>query len=167
MVESPSRLSSAHRAERENIMVYTSLNGRIANFGRIYKEAEGDKKAFAVAFVNVDLGVKDPETGYYQSVPVKVVANGFAAEKLNQFEANEFICISNAQLSKDQDYTNAEGELVKGQLMFRVLEIANWPANYSANNSNTETKTAPAKKAAPAKTNAGAKPARPQRPARA
>jgi hypothetical protein len=148
-------------------MVYTSLNGRIANFGRIYKEAEGDKKAFAVAFVNVDLGVKDPETGYYQSVPVKVVANGFAAEKLNQFEANEFICISNAQLSKDQDYTNAEGELVKGQLMSRVLEIANWPANYSANNSNTETKTAPAKKAAPAKTNAGAKPARPQRPARA
>jgi hypothetical protein len=148
-------------------MVYTSLNGRIANFGRIYKEAEGDKKAFAVAFVNVDLGVKDPETGYYQSVPVKVVANGFAAEKLNQFEANEFICISNAQLSKDQDYTNAEGELVKGQLMFRVLEIANWPANYSANNSNTETKTAPAKKAAPAKTTTGAKPARPQRPARA
>lgn len=147
-------------------MVYTSLNGRIANFGRIYKEAEGDKKAFAVAFVNVDLGVKDPETGYYQSVPVKVVANGFAAEKLNQFEANEFICISNAQLSKDQDYTNAEGELVKGQLMFRVLEIANWPANYSANNSNTETKTAPAKKA-PAKASTGAKPARPQRPARA
>lgn len=150
-------------------MVYTSLNGRIANFGRLYKEAEGDKKSFAVAFVNVDLGVKDPETGYYQTVPVKIVANGFAADKLNQFEANEFICISNAQLSKDQDYTNADGELVKGQLMFRVLEISNWPANYSANNNaESGTKKAPAKaapaKAAPTK---GDKPARPQRPARA
>lgn len=153
-------------------MVYTSLNGRIANFGRLYKEAEGEKKSFAVAFVNVDLGVKDPETGYYQSVPVKVVANGFAADKLNQFEANEFICISNAQLSKDQDYTNADGELVKGQLMFRVIEIANWPANYSSsNNAEGGAKKAPAKapaKAAPAKGAAkGDKPARPQRPARA
>ena len=144
-------------------MVYTSLNGRIANFGRVYKEAEGEKKSFAVAFVNVDLGTKDPETGYYQTVPVKIIANGFAADKLNQFEANEFICISNAQLSKDQDYTNDAGDVIKGGLIFRALEIANWPANYNSNTaaSNNAASGKPSK--APAK---GGKPVPGKRPAK-
>jgi hypothetical protein len=142
-------------------MVYTSLNGKVAGFGKIYKEAEGEKKSFAVAFLNVDLGFKNEETGYYETVPVKVMANGFAADKLNQFEVGEFVCISNAQLTKDQDYTNAEGELVKGQLCFRVLEIANWPANYNANGGATaNTKAAPAKGKAPAKKGPAGRPSK-------
>ena len=144
--------------------VYTSLNGKVAGFGRLFKEAEGEKKAFAVAFINVELGYKDEATGYQATVPVKVIANGHAAERLNAFEVNEFICIDNAQLQKDSDYTNADGELVKGGLVFRIISIANWPANYNANKSAAAPSKAPSK--APAK--APGKPGKvPPKPARA
>ena len=139
--------------------VYTSLNGKKAGFGEVFKEATDDKKAFCVAFINVELGYKDEETGYQATVPVKVIANGHAAERLHAFAVNEFICIDNAQLSKDSDYTNADGELVKGCLMFRAISIANWPANYNnaATTNAAPAKTAPAKasKPAPAKKPAG------------
>ena len=136
--------------------VFTSLNGKKAGFGEVYKPAEGEKKAFCVIFLNVELGYKDEETGYQATVPVKVIGNGHAADRLHAFATNEFICIDNAQLSKDSDYTNADGELVRGGLMFRAISIANWPANY--NNNSAQATSAPTK-AAPAKPGKPAKPA--------
>jgi hypothetical protein len=144
--------------------VYTSLNGKVANFGRVYKEGSGDQKAFAVAFINVELGYKDEATGYQATVPVKVIASGHAADRLNAFEPNEFICVDNAQLQKEQDWTNQDGELVKGGLMFRIISIANWPANYNANKTASAAPTkAPSK--APSKAPAKGKPSMPKRPA--
>ena len=145
--------------------VYTSLNGKLAGFGKLFKEAEGEKKAFAVAFINVELGYKDEATGYQATVPVKVIASGHAAERLNAFETNEFICIDNAQLSKDSDYTNADGELVKGGIVFRIISIANWPANYNANKPATAAAPSKAPTKAPSKAPAKGKPSMPKRPA--
>jgi hypothetical protein len=145
--------------------VYTSLNGKKAGFGEIYKEAEGDKKSFAVIFMNVELGYKDEATGYQATVPVKIIASGHAADRLHAFENNEFICIDNAQLSKDSDYTNADGELVKGGIVFRAISIANWPANYNANKPASAAAPTKAPSKAPSKAPAKGKPSMPKRPA--
>ena len=59
------------------------------------------------------------------------------------------------KLDKDSDYTNAEGELVRGGLMVRCEMIDNWAAE-----SNSEASAKPAAKAA-------GKPAKPGKPAAA
>ena len=57
------------------------------------------------------------------------------------------------KLDKDSDYTNAEGELVRGGLMVRADFIDNW----AANSDTVSTASAPAKTAG--------KPAKPAKPA--
>ena len=138
------------------------VSGRIANFGKTFKAAEGDKSAFCVAFINMSLDRKDEETGYTATVPVKVLANGYWADRLNAFAAGEMVYLT-GKLDKENDWTNNEGEIVKGGLYVRVDMIDNW----AANNDNAQagaaegTKKAPAKKA-PAKPAAkGGRPARP------
>ena len=129
------------------------LSGRVANFGKVFKAAEGDKGAFCVVFLNMSLDRKDEETGYTATVPVKVIANGYWAERLNSFASGEMVYLT-GKLDKDSDYTNAEGELVRGGLMVRADMIDNWAANSDA----TSATSAPAK-AAPAKPGKPAKPA--------
>lgn len=123
------------------------LSGKVANFGKIYKAAEGEKGAFCVVFLNMSLDRKDEETGYTATVPVKVIANGYWADRLNSFAAGEMVYLT-GKLDKDSDYTNADGELVRGGLMVRCDMIDNWAAN-----SETTASAAPAK--------ASAKPAKP------
>jgi hypothetical protein len=140
------------------------LSGKVANFGKIYKAAEGEKGAFCVVFLNMSLDRKDEETGYTATVPVKVIANGYWADRLNSFAAGEMVYLT-GKLDKDSDYTNAEGELVRGGLMVRCDMIDNWAANSEASTSAAPAKAAgkPAKpgKAAPAKP-AAKKPAPPK-----
>lgn len=145
-------------------MINLQLNGKKAGFGEVYKAAEGEKKAFCVIFLNVDLGYKDEETGYYATMPVKVIASGYAAEKLHAFAVNEFICIDHAQLTKDSDYTNADGDVVKGGIVFRAMTVANWPAA-GMNTAEGGGAAKPAGKAAPAKAPAK-KPAPSKKPSR-
>ena len=128
------------------------LSGRVANFGKVYKEAEGEKGAFCVVFLNMSLDRKDEETGYTATVPVKVIAGGYWAERLNSFAPGEMVYLT-GKLDKDSDYTNAEGELVRGGLMVRCEMIDNWAAE-----SNSEASAKPAAKAA-------GKPAKPGKPA--
>ena len=71
-----------------------TMSGRIANFGKTFKAAEGDKSAFCVAFINMSLDRKDEETGYTATVPVKVLANGYWADRLNAFAAGEMVYLS-------------------------------------------------------------------------
>ena len=124
------------------------LSGKVANFGKIYKAAEGDKGAFCVVFLNMSLDRKDESTGYTATVPVKVIAGGYWADRLNSFAAGEMVYLT-GKLDKDSDYTNADGELVRGGLMVRCDMIDNWAANSEA---TVSTAAAPAKgKAAPAK----------------
>jgi hypothetical protein len=140
------------------------LSGKVANFGKIYKAAEGEKGAFCVVFLNMSLDRKDEETGYTATVPVKVIANGYWADRLNSFAAGEMVYLT-GKLDKDSDYTNADGELVRGGLMVRCDMIDNWAANSEATASAAPAKAAgkPAKpgKAAPAKP-AAKKPAPPK-----
>ena len=140
-----------------------NLQGKIANFGKVYRAAEGEKQAFCVLFVNVITSTKkNPETGYYDSVAVKVVGWGYSADRMNAFEPGEEMYFTGS-LTKEQDWTNQEGELVKGQLMIAVQNVHNFAKNYNAEGAAP----AGAKSAKPAKP-AAAKPAanKPGRPAR-
>ena len=144
-----------------------TMSGRIANFGKVFKAAEGDKSAFCVVFINMSLDRKDEATGYTATVPVKVTANGYWADRLNAFAPGEMVYLT-GKLDKENDWTNQEGELVKGGLYVRCEMIDNWAANAD----NAEGASAkPAAKAAgkPAKPTAKAagKPAKPARPSMA
>jgi hypothetical protein len=149
--------------EGDNIMRNIQMSGRVANFGKVFKEAEGEKSAFCVVFLNMSLDRKDEESGYTATVPVKVTANGYWAERLNSFASGEMVYLT-GKLDKENDWTNQEGELVKGGLYVRCEMIDNWAANAdNAQSAGAGAKTAPAKpgaKKAPAKP-AGKKPARP------
>ena len=143
-----------------------NLQGKVANFGRVYREAEGEKGAFAVVFINVITSTKkNPETGYYDTMPVKLMAWGYTAERLNAFEPGEEVYLSGS-LTKEQDWQNSEGELVKGQIMVSVQSVHNFAANYNAEFNAGNAKPAAAKpvKGAPAKP-APKKPAMPRKPA--
>ena len=138
------------------------MSGRVANFGKIFKEAEGDKSAFCVVFLNMSLDRKDEESGYTATVPVKVTANGYWAERLNSFASGEMVYLT-GKLDKENDWTNNEGELVKGGLYIRCEMIDNWAANAdnataAAGGAKAPAKAAPGKK--PAKP-AAKKPAKP------
>ena len=134
-----------------------TMRGRIANFGKIFKAAEGDKSAFCVVFLNMSLDRKDEESGYTATVPVKVTANGYWAERLNSFASGEMVYLT-GKLDKENDWTNNEGELVKGGLYVRCEMIDNWAAN--ADNAAAAGAATVAKKA-PTKPAAGKKPAKP------
>ena len=136
------------------------VSGRVANFGKVFKAAEGEKGAFCVVFLNMSLDRKDEATGYTATVPVKVTANGYWAERLNSFASGEMVYLT-GKLDKENDWTNNEGELVKGGLYVRCEMIDNWAANADNANASAPAKSAPAKKA-PAKPAAkGGRPARP------
>ena len=142
-----------------------TMSGRIANFGKVYKAAEGDKGAFCVVFLNMSLDRKDEETGYTATVPVKVTANGYWADRLNSFAPGEMVYLT-GKLDKENDWTNNEGELVKGGLYVRCEMIDNWAAN-ADNVAATTTSSKPAKPAAGKPAKPAGKPARPGKPAMA
>ena len=147
------------------------LSGRVANFGKIYKAAEGEKSAFCVVFLNMSLDRKDEATGYTATVPVKVTANGYWADRLNAFAPGEMVYLT-GKLDKENDWTNQEGELVKGGLYVRCEMIDNWAANSDNAATAGGAKTAAGKPAVggakPAKPAAGGKkPAKPARPSMA
>ena len=132
------------------------VSGKVANFGRVYKAAEGEKSAFCVVFINMSLDRKDEATGYTATVPVKVTANGYWADRLNAFAAGEMVYLT-GKLDKENDWTNNEGELVKGGLYVRCEMIDNWAANAD----NAAAGANAGAKASPAKPAAGKKPTKP------
>ena len=142
------------------------VSGRVANFGKVYKAAEGEKSAFCVVFLNMSLDRKDEATGYTATVPVKVTANGYWADRLNSFAPGEMVYLT-GKLDKENDWTNQEGELVKGGLYVRCEMIDNWAANAdNAEGASAKPAAKAAGKPAPAKPGAK-KPAKPARPSMA
>ena len=142
------------------------VSGRVANFGKVYKAAEGEKSAFCVVFLNMSLDRKDEETGYTATVPVKVTANGYWADRLNSFAPGEMVYLT-GKLDKENDWTNNEGELVKGGLYVRCEMIDNWAANADNASAANTASTKPAKPAAGKPAKPAGKPARPGKPAMA
>ena len=141
------------------------VSGRVANFGKVYKAAEGEKSAFCVVFLNMSLDRKDEETGYTATVPVKITANGYWADRLNSFAPGEMVYLT-GKLDKENDWTNNEGELVKGGLYVRCEMIDNWAANADNASASNAASAKPAKPAAGKPAKPG-KPARPGKPAMA
>ena len=142
------------------------VSGKVANFGRVYKAAEGDKSAFCVVFINMSLDRKDEATGYTATVPVKVTANGYWADRLISFAPGEMVYLT-GKLDKENDWTNQEGELVKGGLYVRCEMIDNWAANAdNAEGASAKSAAKVAGKPAPAKPGAK-KPTKPARPSMA
>ena len=142
------------------------VSGRVANFGKVYKAAEGEKSAFCVVFLNMSLDRKDEATGYTATVPVKVTANGYWADRLNSFAPGEMVYLT-GKLDKENDWTNQEGELVKGGLYVRCEMIDNWAANAdNAEGASAKSAAKVAGKPAPAKPGAK-KPTKPARPSMA
>ena len=142
------------------------VSGRVANFGKVYKAAEGEKSAFCVVFLNMSLDRKDEETGYTATVPVKVTANGYWADRLNSFAPGEMVYLT-GKLDKENDWTNNEGELVKGGLYVRCEMIDNWAANADNASAANTASTKPAKPAAGKPAKPAGKPSRPGKPAMA
>lgn len=137
------------------------VSGRVANFGKVFKAAEGDKSAFCVVFINMSLDRKDEATGYTATVPVKVTANGYWADRLNAFAPGEMVYLT-GKLDKENDWTNNEGELVKGGLYVRCEMIDNWAANAdNAEGTKSAGKSAPVKPEAKKPAKKPTKPARP------
>lgn len=114
------------------------LSGRMANFGENYREKTEEKSAFAVRFVNIQLDRKDSEGKYYESRAIKVIANGYNAEKLHNFAPQEEIVFTGI-LTTDNDWTTDDGELKKGDWLIKINNIANWPEAMS--NKTTDEKT--------------------------
>lgn len=136
------------------------LTGRIAGFGFLYKEAEGEKKSFATAFINVSLDRKDETTGYTATFPMKLLANAWIADRLNGFQTGDYIVLEGV-LEQEADWTNSEGEIVKGGIVCRVNKIDNWGTK--ENTATTAKPAAKPAKGAPAKPAAKGKPAMPAR----
>ncbi len=107
------------------------ISGRIAHFGQKYIPAEGEKSAFATAFVNVSMDRKDEETGYTETKPMKIIGNGWLAERMNNFAAGDQIYLE-GRLEMERDYTNSEGELIKGGWIIRTDFIDNWGSQSTA-----------------------------------
>ena len=89
------------------------ISGRIAHFGQKFIPAEGEKSAFATAFVNVSMDRRDEESGYTETKPMKIIGNG-------------------GRLEMEKDYTNSEGELIKGGWIIRTDFIDNWGSQSTA-----------------------------------
>lgn len=101
------------------------LQGRIP-FAPNFTPANGDKKAFAFFTLAVQTKQKDEETGYYKELNIRCRVFGGWAESLNaKFEetGNRTIVDVEGELVQGNDYTNNDGELVKGQLELNVLRI--------------------------------------------
>lgn len=137
------------------------VSGRVCNFGKVYRAAEGDKGAFCVVFINMPLDRKDEETGYTATTPVKLMAGNYWADRLNDFQPGETVYVT-GKLDKENDWTNNDGELIKGGLYVRIEMIDNW----AAESSNSKSAAKPAAASKPSKP-AAAKPGKPapKRPA--
>ena len=106
-----------------------NLSGTIANFGQVDRArttGEGERNdAFTVRFINVSMDRKDEETGYTKHECIKVLANGYLAERLAKFAPMEKVYMV-GKLEKEDDYVT-EDRTIPGQWIVRVEYIDNWP----------------------------------------
>ena len=146
-----------------------TISGTIANFGQVDRArttGEGERNdAFTVRFINVSMDRKDESTGYTKHEVMKVLANGYLAERLAKFAPMEKVYIV-GKLEKEDDYVT-EDRTVPGQWIVRVDSIDNWPeaANNEDGGSTTTAATTSTKPAAK-KPSAKKKPSIKERPSK-
>jgi len=131
------------------------LNGRIPNFDHSYGPEKDGKKAWYMGKVSVQKDIKPEGEKYYPSILVSVKAFGPKADFLEkQFPQGSGVIIV-GHLDMDNDYTDKDGNEVKGGLVVIVDDIyfPDSPAktgDAKATKAATKTETAaPAKKPSP------------------
>lgn len=146
-----------------------SLAGRVKPFGAFYKAGEEKGKgAFATAVVGINLETKDEETGYWKEGLMKIKAFGWTAERLHDsFQTGDYIVFS-GRLEMGEDYTDKEGNLVKGTWEVFADRIDNYGTKEGDNSTPAaEAPKAPGKptpKVAPKTPSAPAAPKMPKAP---
>lgn len=127
-----------------------AISGKLAPFGFMYKEAQGDKKSFCTFFVSLNMGVKDEATGYWVEKPIKCICNNGVADRFNNYfdvTKRDYIVLA-GELQMGNEWTNSEGDIVAGQWEVRVTNIDNFGskgANNTGSNTASTTQQPPAK----------------------
>ena len=134
-----------HIRNRRMKMRNITLSGTVANFGQVDRArttGEGERNdAFCIRFLNVSMDRKDEETGYTKHETIKVLANGYMAERLSKFAPMEKVYIT-GKLEKEADYVTEERTL-PGQWIVRIDFIDNWPEAENATSNTTTSAPAP------------------------
>ena len=130
-----------------NTLDVTVVRAKIPNFENaiMYKEAEGDKKAFAIIKLALSTGIKDEETGYYKERIVTGKVFGAAADFLNNYyKAGDFITLEGKYVD-GKDYEK-DNEIVKAMPELIISNIHGFPRRKEDAENSTSSKPAPAKK---------------------
>ena len=98
-------------------------NGKLPHFDGTFKPAEGDKKAFLSWAVSVKRDFKPEGAQYYPEDLIPFKAFGPKAEFINNFFKKGNGLIITGRLQRDEDYTDKDGNLQKGQLFLLVEDV--------------------------------------------
>lgn len=133
-----------------------TIQGRVAFVN--YKQGEGDKKSFINFCVSWQSNEKEEGSKYYKEKLFRCKAFGQRADFIaNNFPEKSQILVE-GQLDLGNDYTNANGDLVKGGIEIIVNNVHFCGMREASSNSNP----APAKTAAPTMPKPVAAPAMPK-----
>lgn len=137
-----------------NTLDVTVVRAKIPNFENAiyFKEAEGDKKAFANVKLAISTGVKEGD--YYKERIITAKAFGGTAEFLNKYYQNgDFITVEGKYVD-GQDYEK-DGEMVKAMPELIINNIHGFPRRKEGEDEGKS--KSPAKKAPGIAKGAGAK----------
>lgn len=109
------------------------LNGKLPRFEAIYSKGEGEKKSYLTWCISVKRDYKKPDEQYYKEDLIKFKAFGPKADFImNNFAMGDGLILE-GKLQIEDDYTDKEGNAVKGQLFVMVDAITF--ADYKTSNS--------------------------------
>ena len=96
------------------------LNGRLPKFAGTYKQGDGQKKSYLQWCISVKRNFKKPNEKYYPEDLIRFTAFGSTADYIMQYlkPGDGFIIEGTLQVS--EDYTDKNGNAVKGQLYVLV-----------------------------------------------
>lgn len=137
------------------------VNGKLPHFEGTFMAGEGDKKSFMSWAISVKRDYKKPDEQYYPEDLINFKAFGAKADFINKFFQKGDGLILIGKLQRDEDYTNKEGVLVKGQLALMVDQVMFSEGTNKNGEGATKTTSSPAATGRPG---AGARPAAGARP---
>lgn len=108
------------------------LNGRLPRFEGTYVKGEGDKKSFLSWCISVKRSYKKPDEQYYPEDLLRFKAFGPKADHImNNFAMGDGLILEGT-LQVEDNYTDKDGNEVKGQMVIMV-ESVNFADGRSAN----------------------------------
>ena len=120
------------------------LNGRLPRFEGTYTKGEGEKKSFLSWCISVKRDFKKPDEQYYPEDLLKFKAFGPKADFImNNFAQGDGMILI-GKLQVEDNYTDKDGNEVKGGMVIMVDEVSFADSKAGqANGSNAGAKSAP------------------------